>query len=90
MWLSGTDEQANKSYVTGCPMKEVLIVLIVAMAVVSLAGTTRDTKIEEQKALVKEVIRFIKYVDEHKDELPPNIRERYDELEKFCAKQKGS
>lgn len=69
-------------------MKDVVIALIIAWSIVSLCSRqTMAAKIEKIVSSLTEMKKFFAYLDDHKGELPPNIRERYDELVKFCNKQ---
>lgn len=74
-------------------MKEIIIVLILCWFVLSLAnGGCGISKEKAQKMLdaVREIDRFVEYVGDHKDELPADIREKYDELESYFKKQEGN
>lgn len=70
-------------------MELIFICLVIMAGAISIAGPlTRDAKMQEIRDTLREVQRFLAYVEENKSSLPPDIRERFDELDKFCEKQK--
>ena len=71
-------------------MREFLfLVVIFAGLICYMHGCSTSAKEAEfAKATICELLHFAIYCEKHKDELPPNIRERYEEMEKNLKRLK--
>lgn len=56
---------------------------ILVMVIFALVFSGPSKEQIEANNILRDVIRFVGYCDDHKDELPINIRERFDEIEKL-------
>ena len=62
--------------------------IMLVLVLVLLGGGSPSKEQKSQMMVLWEVQRFVVYCEEHKDELPENVRERLDELESACEKIK--
>ena len=58
------------------------------LLLVLITGGSSSKEQKQQMMVLWEVTRFVSYCDKHKEELPENVRERLNELEKSCEKIK--
>jgi hypothetical protein len=71
-------------------MEEILFLIVIFAGLICyMQGCSTPSKeIEFMKDSVRELLYFTIYCENHKDELPPNIRERYEEMEKNLKRLK--
>jgi len=65
-------------------------IFMIVVVVCATTSVSKDKEAEKAFAVLDKCKDFIGYCERHRDELPGNIRERFDELESFVNGSKTS